>query len=430
MPAHVVEFLMASYPIAFCAAFNAISAHAARAAHAALATALAFGLGLPGHAAAAHPAAGPSLPSSSTYSVLIEEMRQPDARASGMDDTDKVETGTRPLLGAIDWGGRRFLHYGHRTYWTADEGRTWRSQGWMEPGLKPPRLWLPLGRFRATGTELYLVSGEGAAAAAAFDTLRDEWVRVDFGRTGRDAFTALGYDVDAVYLYDITRQLTRSRDGGVSWQRVASVAPPEGASFYEDIEAEGPAILLRFNRPYGIATDAASSDGGATWRFLPAGADAHLFEGCFHFAADGMLRSECGPGKTDRIASAPFSRLVRLFRQEGGGLFALGDSALFLFRPSGSGGEPGGGAGMVGSWEPVAGFGRDSGWIAAGGMLARQSAQRVMWVSSARPDGVSIRIGSGRRGRLEQGRQEGFPGAGVWMRRGVRADGRSFDKLE
>lgn len=413
---------MASFPIPFSASFNAFAAYAA------ITTALTFGLGLLVSAATAHPIAGSAFP------ILIEEMSQPDARAPGVDDTDRVETGTRPLLCAIDWGGRRFLHYGHRTYWTADGGRTWSSQGWMDTGVKPPRPWLPLARFRSTGSGLYLVSGEGAAAAAAFDSARNGWNRVDFGRTGQDTFTALGCDVGAVYLYDITRQLTRSRDGGVSWQRVALVAPPEGGSFYEDIEAEGSAILLRFNRPYGIATDAASGDGGLTWRSMPSGADAHLFEGCFHFAAGGALRSECVPGTADRIAPAPFTRLDRLFRQEGGELFALADSGLFHFRPAGTEGETeeesGGVLGTEGSWEPVAGFGRDSGWIAAGGTLARQSRQKVMWVSSARADGVSIRAGSRGRRRLEPGSPERYSGAGVWMRGGFRADGRSFKKPE
>ena len=375
---------------------------------------------------AGFPGAGYPAVLQKAFGIRLEQMAHPDARDPGKDDSDRVETGVRPLLGALDWGNRRFLHYGHRTYWTADGGRSWRSQGWMETGAKTRPL-LPQARFRSAGAQLYLVSGEGAPAAASFDPVKDEWIRVDFGRTGKPAATAVGCDAGAVYLYDVARELSRSRDGGASWQRIAEVPPPEGASFYEDIEAEGSRLLLRFNRPYGISTDAASTDGGATWRRLPAGADAHLFEGCFHFVAVESMRalsslhSECGPDVPDRIAPAPFTRLDRLFRQEGGELFALADSGLYHFRPAGSGTDAAGIPGSSGSWEPVIGMGPAEGWTVSNGMVSRQTGTTVAWMPVPAQGAVSIRPGKGRRTRPGVTRE--LP---AWIEAGRRPDGRAF----
>lgn len=395
-----------------------------RAAHAAAGSA---GLGL--LLCAGFPGVGWTSVPGNSFTIRLEQMRHPDARITGEPDgnsAETVETGTHPLLGALDWGGRRFLHYGHRTYWTADGGLSWRSQDWMDTGVKPPRPLLPQARFRTTGTELYLMSGEGAAAVAAFDSAREEWRRTDFGHVGKNAFTAVGCDAGSVYLYDVAQELSRSRDGGSTWQRIAKVPPPEGGSFYEDIEAEGSRLLLRFNRPYAIATNAASADGGATWRRFPAGVDAHLFEGCFHFAAEGSLRSECGPEAADRITPAPFGRLDRLFRQEGGELFALADAGLFHFRPAepGKPGEdPAGGVGAGGSWEPVEGFGAEQGWLVSRAAVSRQTSATVTWLPVAAPATVSVRPVRGSGMPIRPGSRL-LPG--LWLEKGRGLDGRAL----
>jgi hypothetical protein len=353
-----------------------------------------------------------AVPVAADFAIQAEEMLQPDARSLGnASDTELAETGSHRLLGAILWEGRRFLHYEHRTYWTADGGLTWKSHGWTETsGPKPPKPLLPEARLRTTGSGLYLFAGAGgAAAAAAFDPAKDDWARTDFGRVLRDA-AALGCDAGALYLYDAAQKLSASGDDGLTWRTVAEVPPPEGGSLFDDIHAEGPRILLRFRRPYGIAAAAGSADGGKTWKRFPAGADVHLQGGCFHFIAGDSLRSECGPGGPDRAVAVPFGKLERVFRQEGGEVFALADSGLFH--------EDGGGAG----WESVAAFPREAGWTLAGEMLSRQTREKVSWVSPGNAV-VSLAPWGIARGR----RRPGPSALPIWLELGRRPDGRALE---
>jgi hypothetical protein len=351
--------------------------------------AIVFGAALMGASrSAAAPGEVPARP------VALEEMRQPDANPPGSaPDTALREIGAHRLLDAVDWGGKRFLHYEHRTYWTADSGRTWKSRGWTEPGIKPPRPTMPEARFKIAGSRLFLAAGSGAFAIAAFESAQQDWVRTDFGRPVKEPATAMGGDAAGIYLYGITRELSLSEDGGAVWKRVALVDPPEGGSPYDDIQAEGGRILLRFKRPYGIATAAGSADGGKTWKRFPPGADVHLHAGCFHWIDTGSLRSDCAPEGPDRVAAAPFAKLERLFTGEGGDRFAFADSGVFRLPADPSS-----------AWERAGAAGDWRGWVLAGGAFSLQTADRVRWVSTGHPVATGLwrngRGGDGKRIRV------------------------------
>ncbi|GEM_PF-4231982 len=356
-----------------------------------------------------------------TNTIRVEEMAQPDARAPGDGpDSDLVETGKHRLLSVIDWGGRRFLQYEFRTFWTVDSGRNWKSRGWIDNGPKGPVPWLTQGRFLTTGAALFLTGGTGTAAIAAFDPAKDDWVLTDFGHGFQDGITAMGCDAGAIYLYDALRNLTVSRDNGVTWDLVAGVPPPPGGYFYEGLEAEGLRLLLRFREPSGISTDAGSSDGGKTWKHFPPGADVRLKEGCFHWIAGDSLRSECAPGAPDRTAAVSFGTLVRLFRQPEGGLFALADSGVFHFQPLDTA-DPQAAAG----WEPVGPAPAWKGWIMAGEILSRQTVDKVAWVSPGNPIAVSLAPRSRARYGSGNAVRSGPVPIPEWLTRGRRPDGRS-----
>jgi hypothetical protein len=251
---------------------------------------------------------------------------------------------------------------------------------------------------------------------AAFDSAREDWVPAGFGRSAQRAATAMGFDAGSLYLYDLDRVLWASRDGGTLWERIATVPLPDGGSFYDDIEAEGKRLLLRYKRPYGIAAATGSADGGKTWRRFPAGADVHLQGGCFQWIDRDSLRSDCGPEAPDRAAAAPFLKLERLFAQDGGELFALADSGLFHYRAPDA-------HAAGGSWDAVDAFARAQGWILGGDLLSRQTAETVSWVSPGIARVVSI--APGRRTRRPPRARVGNPDS-PWLERARRPDGRAL----
>lgn len=360
---------------------------------------------------AAHPAAARF--SVSVPAISIWEMRQPDANAPGsVPDTALAETGNHRLLDVIDWDGKRFLHYESRTYWTADTGRTWKSHGWTETGNKPPRPTIPDARFKTAGKGLFLAAGSGALAIAVFESAKADWVRTDFGRSVKEPAAAMGGDAAGIYLYNVARELSRSQDGGAAWTRVAMVDPPEGGSLYDDIQAEGGRILLRFKRPYGIATATGSADGGKTWKRFPHGADVNLYAGCFIWIDGGSLRSDCAPEGFDRIDPAPFEKLERLFAGEAGDRFAFADSGLFYLP-----------AGPSAAWEPAGAAADWRGWVLAGGAYSIQTAETIRWISTGRP--VTTSLSPHGRGSGMAGKPEPIPGnARFRILRGRRMDGR------
>jgi hypothetical protein len=360
------------------------------------------------------PAAGPT----ASGAIDLEEMRQPDAREPGDGPvSDRVETGANRLLGVIDWSGLRFLHYETRTYWTADSGRSWKSHGWTLPDPKGTRLTLPDGRFRTTGSGLFLAGGDGALVAARFDPVRDDFAWLDFG-VAAARVTALGSDAGALYRYDLRGILSVSRDDGVSWHTVATVPYPSGGYPFEGVEAEGDLLLLRFDPAAGISTDAGSFDGGKTWKWFPPGADAHLSGGCFHYVADDSLRSECAPGTPDRKVRAPFRRLRRLFTQTGGERYALADSGVFRYQA----GDPAAGDGKP-HWEPVGAPADWAGWVMAGELFSKQTAEKAAWVSPGPP--LSVSLARGARSRTGYCRSGSRP-LPPWLDRGRRPDGRAL----
>ena len=358
---------------------------------------------------------------SGPYSIQVDRMNQPDARAPGDgSDSDRVETGTHRLLSVIEWGGRRFLHYEYRTYWTADSGRNWKSHGWLLQDQKGPRPALPDARFKSTGSGLFLAGDNGVLVAAAFDPARDDWALTEFGRESQGTMTAMGSDAGVLYLYDTRRILSVSRDNGGTWRDVAAVPPPLGGYFFEAIEAEADRILLRFQDPSGISTDAGSNDGGRTWKWFPSGADVRLHEACFHWISGDSLRSACGPERPDRTVAVTFRSLVRLFRQESGDLFALADSGVFRFQPLDTA-DPQAAAG----WKPVGPASDWQGWIMAGEILSRQTADKVAWVSPGNPIAVALAPRSRARYGSGDATRAGPVPPPAWLVRGRRPDGRS-----
>jgi hypothetical protein len=214
---------------------------------------------------------------------------------------------------------------------------------------------------------------------AMFDPAMDGWKSTGFGMAANRPFTAVGCEAGRIYLYDMLHELSVSEDGGATWEGIATVTPPDGASPFDDIQVEGARILLRFKRPYGVSEDAGSIDGGKTWKRFPPGAGVQLKAGCFHWIENGFVSSDCAPGGADRKDAAPFAKLERLFIQEGGGLFALADSGLFHFSPPETGIE------TAAAWQGVGAAADWTGWILAGGVFSRQTADKVTWVSTGAP---------------------------------------------
>jgi hypothetical protein len=349
-------------------------------------------------------------------------MRQPDAREPGDGPaSDRMETGTHRLLSVINWSGLRFLHYETRTYWTADSGRTWKSRGWMIPDPKGARLTLPEGRFRTTGSGLFLAGDNGAVVAARFDPVRNDFTWLDFGNAGAGSVAAFGGDLGALYRYDLGKILSVSRDDGVSWQTIATVPYPAGGYPFEGVEADGQRLLLRFDPASGIHTDAGSSDGGQTWKWFPVGADVHLSGGCFHFVAGDTLRSECAsgvPASLDLTAPAPFRRLTRLITQAGSDYYALADSGVFRYQA----GDAGSGDGKP-FWDAVGAPADWIGWRMAGEVFSLQTAEKVSWVSPGAAVSVSLARGGKSRARYRTSGAVSLPG---WLARDRRLDGRAF----
>jgi hypothetical protein len=342
-------------------------------------------------------------------------------RAAGMGRNFR-ESGRNPLLSVAEWGGRRFLQYDKRTYWTADGGKTWKSHGWMA-AVKPekgPENILPDARFKSTGRDLYLDGGSGTRTLAAYNPAKDEWEPVDLiGDAAFNSIAAVACDTGRLYKATFDGRVSVSGDRGNTW--VSAAVPPEsllaGQGPFDALRAEGERLVLGY-KSRRLASELATVDGGKTWVKYPAYANVHPLSGCLHWVENGNLISDCAPdGRRDSVPVA-FLTLSRLFRQEGGGVFALTDAGLVHYVPV-----------PAPAWEVVPGPDPDGwkGWLYSGDVLAHQTSEQIRWIAGVEPIASGIRERPGPRAS-----RPARPGLGLppWLEAGVRPDGRAVPRRE
>ncbi|MDB5103791.1 MAG: hypothetical protein JWP91_1480 [Fibrobacteres bacterium] len=319
----------------------------------------------------------------------------------------------RAFADAVEWGGRIFLHFDMRTWWTADTGRTWKSHGWILDTPKGPVPVLEAGWFTSTRPALYLGNRSGDLGYV-FDAAADDWKPFEAGSDPAappGATVAAGGDGERLYALSADHALRATGDAGVTWSAVPLPDSVRVGTWFDDLQAEGPRLLLRNRDASSVQRAAASLDGGATWFWLAPHAAVILSRGCAHAFLHATLETRCPGAAVASSGGAPFEKAQALFSDGAGTLFAWADSALYSGKPDPPGWH----------WDRIAGKEELRGWSYERDLLFRMDSGRVEWFSPSHGAASGMRPPAARRG--PHLRRYASPPA--WIQTGRRPDGRS-----
>jgi hypothetical protein len=293
------------------------------------------------------------------FEDLVQRVPAPPAESSGA------------FSSVTRWHGRLFVLHDAACFASADGGRTWARQAFVRPGPKGPAPALEGGWFTRADNGLWLGNREGALAWR-FDPDSGSWRP---WAPGAGAIAAAGSG-DRLYALSADHVLRVSRDAGANWTRLLLPDTVRVGTFFDDLLADGDALLLRA-RDAGNAQPAAYSlDGGATWEWLPAHAIVALARGCAYAFSATMWETRCA---RERAADPlPFARPRFVFGDGEGALFAWSEAGVHSLGPA-----PGAGWTLVAAPAAVAGWsaGRDFLFCLRDGTLA--------WFTG-RADAVSV----------------------------------------
>ncbi|HKP96507.1 MAG TPA: hypothetical protein VJ385_12185 [Fibrobacteria bacterium] len=319
--------------------------------------------------------------------------------------------GPRAFSAAVEWDGRLFLHADARTYWTADGGRAWKSRSWVRETPKGPVPALEGGWFTATLPALYLGNRSGAIAYA-FDPAGGDWTPFAMA----EAAVAAGGDGERLFTYTAGRELRVSGDRGGLWSAIPLPDSIRIGTYFDELQVQGPRILLRNRDVTAVDRAASSLDGGATWMRWPAHAAVSLSQGCVTGFLRGGLDARCAAGRAFSLSDAPFGAAQKLFADGQGTLFAWADSALYACRPGDADWH----------WSLLASKEALRGWTFNRNFLYRVVSGTLEWFSPG-TDPVSGLGGS-------PPRSAPVPRAALsppaWLQVGRRPDGRAVPSLE